>query len=73
MDIAEHSMCQPGRPEPHGEGHDALAGSPGFAPFQRAKSRTSRLARGSASAAASMSAARWRVSSPYSGQEAVSK
>ena len=34
--IAEHSMCHPGRPGfPHGVGH---AGSPGFVPFQRAKS-----------------------------------
>jgi hypothetical protein len=43
--MAEHSMCQPGRPAPHGEGHD---GSPGFAAFQSAKSAAARL-RGSAS------------------------
>ena len=30
-----HSMCQPGRPSPHGDGH---VGSPGLAFFQRAKS-----------------------------------
>jgi len=30
-----HSMCQPGRPPPHGLSHD---GSPGFAAFQSAKS-----------------------------------
>ena len=33
--IAVHSMCQPGRPLPHGLSHD---GSPGLALFQRAKS-----------------------------------
>ena len=33
--MAEHSMCQPGRPGPQGLSH---AGSPGFAPFHRAKS-----------------------------------
>ena len=38
MLIAEHSMCQPGRPGPQGESHD---GSPGFAAFQRTKSLTS--------------------------------
>jgi hypothetical protein len=39
-DIALHSMCQPGRPAPHGAGHD---GSPGLANFQSAKSSGSRL------------------------------
>ena len=38
--IATHSVCQPGRPRPHGVGHD---GSPGFSPFHRVKSRWSRL------------------------------
>ena len=38
MLIAEHSMCQPGRPGPNGEGQD---GSPGFSPFQSTKSLTS--------------------------------
>ena len=33
--IAEHSICQPGRPFPHGE---SQLGSPGFDAFQRAKS-----------------------------------
>jgi len=33
--ITEHSMCQPGRPRPHGESHQ---GSPSFDLFQRAKS-----------------------------------
>ena len=40
MLIAEHSICQPGRPLPHGESHD---GSPGLALFQSAKSSGSRL------------------------------
>ena len=35
MLMAEHSMCQPGRPGPQGLSH---AGSPGLAPFHRAKS-----------------------------------
>ena len=35
--IAEHSMCQPGRPGPHGESHHVS--SPSLRPFQRAKSR----------------------------------
>ena len=33
--MAEHSMCQPGRPGPQGLGQE---GSPGLAPFHRAKS-----------------------------------
>ena len=42
-DMAEHSMCQPGRPAaamPAGDGQD---GSPGFAGFHRTKSRGERL------------------------------
>ena len=38
--IAEHSMCQPGRPRPHGE---SQAGSPGLAAFHSTKSSGSRL------------------------------
>ena len=38
--IAEHSICQPGLPLPHGLSHD---GSPGFAPFQSAKSAGDRF------------------------------
>ena len=37
--IAEHSMCQPGRPRPHGEFQDVS--SPSFFAFQSAKSRGS--------------------------------
>ncbi len=40
MAMAEHSMCQPGRPGPHGLGQD---GSPGLAAFHSAKSRGSRF------------------------------
>ncbi len=34
--IAEHSMCQPGRPSPHGDGHDGVL--PGLRAFHSAKS-----------------------------------
>ena len=72
--IAEHSMCHPGRPGPHGEGQAAVSGSDAFfQPFQSAKSRGSRLPRGSASSAASMSSMRWCVSSPYDGHDRTSK
>ncbi len=37
--IAEHSMCQPGRPAPHGDAQDVS--SLGLLAFQRAKSRWS--------------------------------
>ena len=48
--IAEHSMCQPGRPRPHGESHARVL--PGFVAFQSAKSRGSFFsALGSSSAA----------------------
>ena len=46
MLIAEHSMCQPGRPSPTAVDHD---GSPGLGPFHSAKSRTSSLPYSSAS------------------------
>ena len=39
--IAEHSMCQPGRPSPQGEGQ--AVSSPSFSPFQSAKSSGSSL------------------------------
>ena len=44
--------ASPGRPRPHGVGQDAVSGSPGLWPFHSAKSRGSRLPRGSASSAA---------------------
>ncbi len=37
--MTEHSMCQPGRPGPHGDGHD---GSPAFDAFHNAKSEAER-------------------------------
>ena len=37
--MTEHSMCHPGRPGPHGEGHE---GSPGLEAFQSAKSELER-------------------------------
>ena len=40
MLMAEHSMCQPGRPSPQGDGHD---GSPSFLACQRTKSMGSRF------------------------------
>src|SRR4051812_23957157 len=40
IDIAEHSMCQPGRPGPQGDSH---VGSPGLAAFHSAKSAGLRL------------------------------
>ncbi len=66
-------MCQPGRPSPHGDGNAADAGSSLLRPFQSAKSRGSRLARGSASAAASMLSMLCLVSLPYAGQLFTSK
>ena len=71
MLIAEHSMCQPGRPGPQGLSHD---GSPGFERFQRAKSPGCRLSvEGSIRApACSSSGSRW-LSLPYSGALATSK
>ena len=41
--IAEHSMCQPGRPRPHGVSQEVS--SPGFYAFQSAKSSGSSLRR----------------------------
>ena len=38
MDMAEHSMCQPGKPMPQGEGHSCCLCSLGSENFQRAKS-----------------------------------
>lgn len=37
--MTEHSMCQPGRPGPHGDGQD---GSPDLEAFHRAKSDADR-------------------------------
>ena len=55
--IAEHSMCQPGRPLPQGE---AQRGSPGLAAFQSAKSSGSRLAASTATRAPARSSSTLR-------------
>ena len=56
--IAEHSMCQPGRPRPQGESHQVS--SPSLCPFQSAKSRASSF---SSSASASSDGLRTASSS----------
>jgi hypothetical protein len=66
-------MCHPGRPCPHGEGQEADSGSAGFRPFQSAKSRGSRLPRGSASSAGLISSIRCPDTSPYDGHDRTSK
>ena len=72
IDIAEHSMCQPGRPGPIAVSHD---GSPGFGPFQRAKSRMSSFAYSSASTRSPtrICVGSIRASRPYLGHEAIRK
>ena len=63
--ITTHSLCQPGRPSPHGDGH---AGSPGFDSFQSAKSAgwcfwsAPKISR--SPPPASMSSSDWCASSP---------
>ena len=60
--IAEHSMCQPGRPGPQGLGQ---LGSPGLLAFQTAKSAGSALPGTPSSALRSSSTLR-PLSLPYS-------
>ncbi len=72
MLMAEHSMCQPGRPLPHGESH---VGSPSLPAFQRTKSLTSSF---SYSSSATRSPRRACVRSmpeslPYSGNVVMRK
>ena len=70
--IAEHSMCQPGRPSPHGEGQAASSSS--FSPFQSAKSSASSLrAAPSTPSPWSISSIARCESSPYSGSERTRK
>ena len=70
--IAEHSMCHPGRPSPHGEGQ--RVSSPGFVAFQSAKSSGSRLCSpGSTRAPARRSSGRWPDSSPYAAKLRTAK
>ena len=70
--IAEHSMCQPGRPAPHGAGQ--LVSSIGLAAFQSAKSS------GSSLSPAPSRPSPWSIwstsrceSCPYSGSERTRK
>jgi hypothetical protein len=65
-DIAEHSMCQPGRPSPNIEGH---LGSPGFAAFHSTKSSGSFFASATATRSPARRSSRLRRESlPYSGK-----
>jgi hypothetical protein len=72
IDIAEHSMCQPGRPGPIAVSHD---GSSSFGPFHRAKSRTSSFAYSSASTRSPIRSCSGSsfASRPYVGQDAIRK
>ena len=72
MLIAEHSMCQPGRPAPIDV---SQLGSPGLGPFQSAKSRTSSLAYSSASTRSPVRicSGSSRASRPYVGHDAIRK
>ena len=72
MLIAEHSMCQPGRPGPIAV---SQLGSPGLGPFHSAKSRTSSLAYSSASTRSPVRicSGSSRASRPYDGQDEIRK
>ncbi len=60
--MTTHSVCQPGRPSPQGDGHD---GSPGLAFFHRAKSMGERFSSlASTRAPACRLSNDWRASSP---------
>ena len=63
--ITTHSLCQPGRPSPHGDGHD---GSPGLASFHSTKSAGWRLPSAPTTSRspppASMSSSDWWASRP---------
>ena len=74
MHMAEHSMCQPGRPRPNGASHCAHAGS-SLLSFHRTKSRAFSLSYLSVStrAPALMPATSSRESRPYSGKVAMRK
>src|SRR2546428_859659 len=60
MDMAEHSMCHPGRPGPHGLGH---AGSPGLEDFHSAKSIGLRLRSSTSTRAPACSSSSLRLES----------
>ncbi len=74
MLMAEHSMCQPGRPRPKGASHCAHAGSSAFA-FQSTKSRAFSFSYLSVStrAPAWIPATSSRDNRPYSGKDAMRK
>ena len=60
--MTTHSVCQPGRPSPQGEGHE---GSPGFTNFQRAKSMGECLCSATSTRAPAFIDSRvWRASRP---------
>ncbi len=67
--MAEHSMCQPGRPGPQGDSHEVS--SPSFVAFQSAKSRGSSFS-GFGSWSSTWSG-RWPESAPYDGKLATLK
>ena len=76
--IAEHSMCQPGRPRPNGASQAApTASSSGRAAFQSTKSRASSLLYSSALTRSLAPARSSRRSSwdslPYAGNRAMAK
>ena len=62
--IAEHSICHPGRPSPHGDSH---IGSPAFDFFQSAKSLAERFSPASALCVPSDSAISASVALPLLG------
>ena len=70
--MAEHSMCQPGRPGPRAVSHDC---SPGLTAFQRAKSRSASLSYSPTStrAPSSMLSRSFLESLPYSGSRSRRK
>ena len=65
--IAEHSMCQPGKPAPHGESHSWSRVLPGGLSFQRAKSAGWRLSLLSTRPVASSSSRSRPAKSAYAG------
>ena len=67
--IAEHSICQPGRPSPHGDSQ--AASSPGFCAFHRAKSRGACFFEVISSGC--ISSIFWPESAPYDGNSATRK
>ena len=72
MLIAEHSMCQPGRPGPQGE---SQVGSPGFAAFQRTKSLMSSFSYSSSATRSLRRACERSIpeSRPYAGNVEIRK